>query len=909
MQLGLSKHQRHVQLVSCFGQFQLSKVRFNQDLAAKLTYNPPASELHRLLPKLKMHIKTAAEARALSTVLCENEAFLGRPSSFYIGVVNLTPIMAELGLEQLEQTVSRQLTLTAYARKLDQDQLERINLDKLESDQLQIIDLDKLERTAVEKLQPTYVSQLWGRELVKPNPIPELQSLQRKELAEMTTKTLDKLELDKSDSSLELSAYNGTALRMIDKIKDKLSASQCIALLQQPDEGRRAFALGDAASRSESEQLQLLNREIVFNLAFSEQEDQLSLSGGASEALALFSKSSSARPTKRTSISLSSTLLFIFFILMISIFPSKSLENSFDNNFIHCCAFQLVEQDELSTTFGQKELGKKNEFHTTFLWDQELEELLVDKPFPLDPLHGHLGKENLWSVQLQQNLLENDEQKELEDPELEEKNFDKSFQKKIFLKKLDALLLEWHFAKAASHQLVGIKAGEKHREASKEIGLNKKKGDKELPPKLRRQELGCTDLWPAYFRALCPPSFEENSFNEETFSNTSLGEQTFRQNSFTRSSLTRSSLTRHSLTTSSFTERSLTQSSLTENSFSENTFLKNSFSEDSFDKKSLAEKSFDKKSLDKSSFGKSSFDKSSLEESSLAQSSFSNKSLDKSSFGKSSFEDSSFEKSSLPNSSLKGSSFDKKSFDKKSFDKKSLDKKGFDQSSFTQSSLTESSFTQSSLTSSSLPEGSLTSSSLTRSSFPENTFAKHSFKACSFNKGSFEESSFATSSFPKQSFTKSSLEQSSLQTNSFDASLEASSFQGASLARAASTRTAWTLQLAKLERRTSRLELGQLEQPALLTELAQLSAQLCTTLEEPSISLGGPSFLTSWAQGGVLRVEKLVSTTVTLLSLGHALCWLKPDLELSPEKEASLSKLSKVAKSRDKNNLATKAFL
>ena len=707
--------------------------------------------------------------------------------------------MAELGLEQLEQTVFRQLTLTAYVRELDQD---------------------KLERMALEKLQLPYVSQLWGKEPVEPSNIPELESLQRKELVKMTAKTLNKLELDKADSSLELSAYNGTPLRMIYEIKDKLSASQCTALLQQPDEGRRAFALGDAASRSESEQLQLLNREIVFNLAFSEQEDQLSLSEEASEALASFSKSSSTMLTQRTSISLSSILLFIFVILMISIFPSKSLENSFDNNFIHCCAFQLVEQDELSTTFGQKELGTKNEFHTTFLWDQELEELLVDKPFPLDPLHGHLGKENLWSVQLQQNLLENDEQKELEDQELEEKNFDKSFQKKIFLKKLDALLLEWHFAKAASHQLVGIKAGETHREASKEIGLNKKKGDKELPHKLRRQELGCKDLWPASFRALCPTSFEENSFNEETFSNTSLGEETFSESSFTRSSFTRTSftrsgwtrrsLTRHSLTRSTFTKSSLTTSSFQESSFPESSLTSSSLTTSSFQESSLKEhtflentffkNSFSKKSLDKKSFAKSSFTKSSLTESSFTQSSFTKSSLTESSFAQSSLTESSLTQSSFTQSSLT-------------------------ESSLTQSSLTKSSFTQSSLTSSSFPERSLTSNSLTRSSFPENTFAKHSFKAGSFYKGSFEESSFATSSFPKQSFTKSSLEQSSLQANSFDTSLEADSFQRASLASAASTRTAWTLQLAKLERRTSTLELGQLGKPAL--QKGAFSLELC----------------------------------------------------------------------------------
>ena len=131
-QLGLSKHHRHVQLDSCFGQFQLSKVQVHQDFAAMLTYNPPASELHWLLPKLKMHNKTA-EARALPTVLCEKEAFfLGSPCSFYIGVVSLTPIMAQLDLAQLERTVFEQLTLTAYATQLDLAQLERIDLDQLE---------------------------------------------------------------------------------------------------------------------------------------------------------------------------------------------------------------------------------------------------------------------------------------------------------------------------------------------------------------------------------------------------------------------------------------------------------------------------------------------------------------------------------------------------------------------------------------------------------------------------------------------------------------------------------------------------------------------------------------------------------------------------------------------------------
>ena len=506
-QLGLSKHLRHVQLDSCFGQFELSKVLSHQTFAKQLTYNPPACELHRLLPKLKMHTQAARE-RALP--LCKEGAFFLGPCSFYIGVVSLTPAMEPLELAELEQTVSKQLTQTASDRQLDQDELERIELNQLDGDKLERIDLDKLERRTLDQLQLPYVSQLWGKEPVEHLNLPELESLQREELVKMTV-TLDKLELDKADSSLELSA-----LQRIDEIQDQLTA-----FTAKPDEGRRACILGALASSSDSA-FQLQGRELGINIAHPESE-QLHPSGGVSEALA--SQSSSTKPSRRTLHSLSSTLLFILIFLMISIFPSKSLENSFDNNFIHCCAFQLVEQDELSTTFGQKELGNQNEFHKTFLWDQELEELLVDKTCPLDLPYGHLGQENLWSVQLPQNLLENDEQKELEDLELEEKNFDKSFQKKIFLKKLDALLLEWHFARAASHQLVGIKAGEKHREASKEIGLNKKKGDKELPHKLRWQELGYKDLWPAYLWASCPTSFEENSFTREDLCQHQLGQR------------------------------------------------------------------------------------------------------------------------------------------------------------------------------------------------------------------------------------------------------------------------------------------------------------------------------------------------------------------------------------------------
>ena len=253
MQLGLSKHNRHVELSSLFGQFQLSKAHVHQDLAAYLTYNPPASGLHWLLPKLRMHIKTV-EARALPTRLCEKEAFfLGSPCSFYIGVVSLTPMMAQLDLDQLERLALEELPQTAYAR------------------------------------------QLWGKEPEKPIKIPELQlaslpqtSLQRKELAKMTAKSLEKIELERTALHMSFPSLlaNQLARRRAYSRKSCHAMAQC--LTTKPDEGRRALALRGAAWPCQSA-IQLQN--------------QLSLtrvSGGASGTLpaAAFSNSSSTKPRK-----------------------------------------------------------------------------------------------------------------------------------------------------------------------------------------------------------------------------------------------------------------------------------------------------------------------------------------------------------------------------------------------------------------------------------------------------------------------------------------------------------------------------------------------------------------------------------------------------------------------------------
>ena len=231
MQLGLSKHNRHVELCSLFGQFQLSKVQVHQDLAAYLTYNPPASGLHWLLPKLRMHIKTA-EARALPTRLCEKEAFfLGGPCSFYIGVISLTPMMAQLDLAQLERPALEELPLTASAR------------------------------------------QLWGKEPEKPSKIPELQlaslpqtSLQRKELAKMKAESLDKIELERTALHMSFTSLLQTSLRTEELTAERACHAMAQCFATKPDEGRRALALYCAALLYQSAiQLQFLGKELVMH--------------------------------------------------------------------------------------------------------------------------------------------------------------------------------------------------------------------------------------------------------------------------------------------------------------------------------------------------------------------------------------------------------------------------------------------------------------------------------------------------------------------------------------------------------------------------------------------------------------------------------------------------------------------
>ena len=98
--LGLSKRTRHIELSSHLGQFRLSKVRPQQNLAELLANNLRACDLHRLLPKLQLQAGCVKEL-ALPTVQCEGRAFSSSSlGSFYIGQLCCAPAMEKPQLVQ-----------------------------------------------------------------------------------------------------------------------------------------------------------------------------------------------------------------------------------------------------------------------------------------------------------------------------------------------------------------------------------------------------------------------------------------------------------------------------------------------------------------------------------------------------------------------------------------------------------------------------------------------------------------------------------------------------------------------------------------------------------------------------------------------------------------------------------------
>ena len=231
-QLGLSKKNRHIELLSRMGQFQLSKI------AHKLS----ASGLSRLLPKLKVHTRSASGV-ALPTGLRAAQAFFVGSSSFYIGMLTKHP--AQLDLSELEQDAMAELQSAACRTELSGQELEKQNnLPKLEGIALHTEQIE-LEQSALQN---------------------------------------DKIELGRSALHTEQIELHRSALHT-EKIELEHTAWKMnqASLPLQPDEGRRAFAaLGKQYAGP-----QLQGKELVDILAFPLLDSKQGASGQSASEIHL----------------------------------------------------------------------------------------------------------------------------------------------------------------------------------------------------------------------------------------------------------------------------------------------------------------------------------------------------------------------------------------------------------------------------------------------------------------------------------------------------------------------------------------------------------------------------------------------------------------------------------------------
>ena len=230
-----------------------------------------------------------------------------------------------------------------------------------------------------------------------------------------------------------------------------------------------------------------------------------------------------------------------------------------------------------------------------------------------------------------------------------------SIEDEIFNEKLVPLLLQWHFAKAASFQLDWHEAWKKYREASKKTVFEKWK-DKARPHQLRREQLDCKDLRSASFKAFCLSTFDGNTFTEESFKESTFNEETFKEATFQEETFKEETFPEESFEDSSLKEETFSDTSLEEETFSESSFENSSFADSSLEEETFSENTFEESSLDKSSLDKHSFPENSLDKSRFTKHRFNQSSLEESSFDKSSFQKSSFEdplyKEQLPEEQL-----------------------------------------------------------------------------------------------------------------------------------------------------------------------------------------------------------------------------------------------------------------
>ena len=363
--LGLSKKHRHIELSSQLGQFQLSKVQPQQNLAEQLTNTHEACALHRLLPKLEMHTRVA-ETKALLTVRGKERAFLSRSlGSFFIGVVSRAPAMEKLCSKpcSAESLWGKELETPNKIPQLDPALLYKTSLQP------------ELERTAL-------TAELHSTALT------EESNLQQQELAAAYAS-----ELAIQDQTLqqELAAAYASELAIQDQSlqRKELTAAYAPDQLQclDPPELEKTALHFELACRQ------------AFKTPSSTRACDLQLDASTSSPRA------SRKQSRALRIRIFLSLIRVIVILMIQSLTLHSLSFLFSTSSLNCTnlSFQssfpigwaqyLDEKDELLTTLGEQELENKAKLSRTcreeenekqeelqiLLWEQEFEKHLADK--------------------------------------------------------------------------------------------------------------------------------------------------------------------------------------------------------------------------------------------------------------------------------------------------------------------------------------------------------------------------------------------------------------------------------------------------------------------------------------------------------------------------------------------------
>ena len=408
--LGLSKRTRHIELSSHLGQFRLSKVRPQQNLAELLANNLRACDLHRLLPKLQLQAGCARDL-ALPTVQCEGRAFSSSSlGSFYIGQLCCAPAMEK---PQLVQKLSGKEFVDHLAiPELDSTKLIQQQLSSGGANTALHIELRQTSFQPESSLTEDKLEQLASTMSFQ-----ELSLQQHSLQAAYSTGNFQPYSLTSTSLSFQIPALTLTSLKQIElerfltfKLTSSTRASEdqlaawsgsTRALEKKPFASTSALcASRKQLSASQPRIFPNLVRELVILLVICLILCSLSLSSCMS-TLILHSLSFLSTSSSLTCISL-----------------------SFQSGILNCWAHELSEQHELLTTFGSDQLIP-NELSTTgwgkelaetlaltnLLWDHEQEELLTTKSFQLDQpqqqQQDQLEKQ-LWSIQLQQNLFENE---------------------------------------------------------------------------------------------------------------------------------------------------------------------------------------------------------------------------------------------------------------------------------------------------------------------------------------------------------------------------------------------------------------------------------------------------------------------------------------------------------------------